>query len=72
MKTRILIGTLLASMLTIIFAPAILVAPASAAANWNGDYRPGTTTMVVQYGGYTNGYWRGPRDGQCWNNKRGC
>jgi len=34
MKTRILIGTLLATMLTIIFAPAIVLSPAEA--GWHG------------------------------------
>lgn len=27
---------------------------------------------VAASAGWTNGYYRGPRDGYCWNNKAGC
>jgi len=62
MKTRILIGTLIASMLTVIFAPAMLVGPASA--GWTGrtdyfgntrwsDDRGNSTTCRTDYFGTT-------------------
>jgi peptidoglycan hydrolase-like protein with peptidoglycan-binding domain len=52
--------TLASLMLGLVAAPALLV---------------GGTDLVIgkaQAQGYTNGYYRGPRDGQCYNNKRGC
>ena len=29
-------------------------------------------TQAQAGGGWVNGHYRGPPDGQCWNNKRGC
>ena len=61
MSTRIQIALGILGLLTIIATPIVFAPKAQAA-----------SVFSAQYGGYTNGYWRGPRDGQCWNNKRGC
>jgi hypothetical protein len=61
-KTTAKIVSVLSLMAALVAAPALLVTKAQAASTYG--YYAG--------GGYTNGYYHGPRDGQCWNNKRGC
>lgn len=61
MKTKILIATLISAMVTIVAAPAVLVSPASAQGYVSGHYRSNGT--------YVQPYYRGPADGNPYNNK---